>query len=144
LASCGGPALTKVTGTVKYKDKPVSNATVIFVPDAGGVQGAATTDGNGKYTMGCNLGVGVPPGAYSVKIKSQVKPLQEGSPTSGMTPGSAEYAQAYQNAMRSSHGKNAYKTTKDPDAIPEKYDSGAELKAAVENSGSQEINFELK
>ena len=145
LTACGGPNLTKVTGTVKYNDKPVSNATVVFTPDAGtGVVGAATTDSSGNYALGCSLGAGVPPGAYSVKIKSPVKPKQDGNPMDGLTPGTPEYEKAYMEVSQSSRQAQAYATRKDPDAIPAKYDTGSELKALVDSSGTQVIDFDLK
>lgn len=143
LTACGGPELTKVAGTVKYNDKPVSNATVVFTPDAGGPVGAATTDKDGKYGLGSSLGAGIPPGAYSVKIKSQVKPIGDANPMDGLTPGSPEYEKAYMEVSQSSRQANAYRTQKDPDAIPAKYDSGSELKALIDASGTQVVDFDL-
>ena len=144
LAGCGGPALTKVTGKVTYKGKPAVNATVIFAPDGEGATGAGTTDGQGNYAIACNLGIGVPPGAYSVKIKSKVEPQQDSDPMAGLQPGSPEYAEAYNQLRSSSSGRNAYKTKKGSDAIPDKYNSGTELKALVDTGDSQEINFDLE
>jgi hypothetical protein len=143
LAGCGGQHLTKVSGTVTYKGKPAKNATVFFSPDGGGITGAATTDGQGKYTLGCNLGIGVPPGPYSVKIKSKVEPVQQTDPMAGLEPGSPEYAEAYQRA-REGGRSSAYKTKAPDDAIPAKYETGEELKAVVDNTDSQEINFDLE
>jgi hypothetical protein len=145
LTSCGGgPQLTKVSGNVKYKGKAIANATVIFEPDGGvGTVGAATTDSSGNYNLGSNLGTGVPAGAYSVKIKSKVKLVDETDPMAGLTPGSKEYEQAYMKASTRSSA-DAYKTKKDPDSIPEKYDTGSELKQIVEAKSSQVIDFDLK
>jgi hypothetical protein len=144
LAACGGPELTKVTGIVKYKGNPVSNATVVFTPDGDGVVGAATTDSNGKYALGSTKGAGVPAGAYSVKIKSQVKPETDSDPMAGLTPGSPEYERAYMEVAQSSREARAYRTKKDPNAIPAKYDTGSELKALVDRASTQEINFDLE
>lgn len=144
LTSCGGgPQLTKVSGNVKYKGQAVANATVIFEPDGGGTVGAATTDSNGDYKLGSSLGAGVPAGAYSVKIKSKVKLVDETDPMAGLQPGSKEYEQAYMKASSRS-SEDAYKTKKDPDAIPEKYNTGSELKELVEAASSQVIDFDLK
>jgi len=144
LTACGGPQLTKVTGTVKYKDKPVSNATIVFTPDAGGVVGAATTDSSGNYAIGCSLGAGIPAGAYSVKIKSQAKPVVDTDPMAGLTSGTPEYERAYMEVAQSSREAKAYRTQKDPDAIPAKYDSGSELKALVDLAATQVVDFDLK
>ncbi len=144
LTSCGGgPQVTKVSGNVKYKGKPVAEATVIFEPDGGGTVGAATTDSSGNYNLGSNSGSGVPAGAYSVRITSKVKLVDETDPMAGLQPGSKEYEEAYMKASSRS-AADAYKTKKDPDAIPAKYGSGSELKQIVEATSSQVIDFDLK
>jgi len=146
LASCGGPKLTKVSGIVTYKGKPLENVTVQFAPDGGGIVGAATTDGSGKYDIGSSLGWGIPPGAYSVKIKPQITSAA-GAPTNpmaGLTPGSPEYADAYRKAMSGGGRPNdAYKPAKNADGLPEKYQSGI-LKAMVQDVGSQVLDFKLE
>ena len=145
LTSCGGgPQLTKVSGSVKYKGKAVANATVIFEPDGGvGTVGAATTDSSGNFNIGSSLGSGVPAGAYSVKITSKPKMVEEVDPMAGLVPGSKEYEEAYMRVSTRSSAE-AYKTKKDPDAIPEKYGTGSELKQIVEAKGAQVIDFDLK
>ena len=144
LSSCGGgPQLTKVSGNVKYKGKAVADATVVFEPDGGGTVGAATTDSNGDYKLGSNSGAGVPAGAYSVKIKSKAKLVNDVDPMAGLVHGSKEYEEAYMKASTRS-SQDAYKTKKDPDDIPEKYNSGSELKEKVEAKSSQVIDFDLK
>jgi hypothetical protein len=145
LTSCGGgPKLTKVSGNVKYKGKAVADATVIFEPDGGGIVGAATTDSSGNYTLGSNSGAGVPAGAYSVKIQSKVKLVENTSPMAGLEPGSKEYEAAYMKASSSGTKSSSYKTAKDSEAIPEKYGTGSELKQIVEAGPSQVIDFDLK
>ena len=144
FASCGGERLTKVSGTVKYKDKPVANATVVFTPVTGGITGAATTDANGLYSLSSTLGAGIRAGAYEVRIKSQAKPLSgDTNPMAGLEPGSPEYAAAYKNASGSSRDKKTYKTAVDPNAIPEKYDTGTELKATIDAVSTQTVDFTL-
>jgi hypothetical protein len=138
--------LTKVSGIVTYKDKPLENVTVQFVPDGGGVVGAATTDANGKYDIGCSLGWGVPPGSYTVKIKPQVAAASgtPENPMAGLTPGSPEYAEAYKKLMSGGGRPNdQYKQAKPSDTFPEKYQQGA-LKAMVDAVGSQTIDFKLE
>ena len=145
FASCGGERLTKVSGTVKYNDKLVANATVIFTPNDGGITGAATTDNNGYYSLSSTLGAGVREGSYEVRIKSQAKPASgDSNPMAGLAPGSPEYAEAYRNVSGSSRDKKTYKTAVDPNAIPEKYESGTELKAVINAVASQTVDFSLK
>ena len=145
FASCGGERLTKVSGTVKYKDKSVANATVIFTPNGDGITGAATTDTNGYYALSSTLGAGVRAGSYEVRIKSQAKPASaDTNPMAGLEPGSPEYAEAYRNVSGSSRDKKTYKTAVDPNAIPEKYESGTELKAVVDAVATQTVDFSLK
>jgi hypothetical protein len=144
LTACGGPKLTKVSGNVKYKGKPVANASVIFQPDGGsGSVGAATTDSEGNYKLGSDLGSGIPAGSYSVSIASEVKLVNDTDPMAGLTPGSKEYEAAYMKAS-STPAEEAYKKKKDPNAIPEKYGSGKELKETVKDSSSQVIDFDLE
>jgi len=145
FASCGGERLTKVSGTVKYKDKPVANATVVFTPVEGGVSGASTTDTNGVYSLSSTLGIGIRAGSYEVRIKSQAKPVSaDTNPMAGLEPGSPEYAQAYMNVSSSSGDKKTYKTAIDPNAIPEKYNSGTDLKAAIDAVPTQTVDFTLQ
>ena len=144
FASCGGERLTKVSGTVKYKGKAASNVTVIFTPVGGGITGAATTNDSGLYSLSSQLGAGVRAGAYEVSIKSQAKPVGETNPMAGLEPGSPEYAEAYRNAASSSRDKKTYKLAVDPNAIPEKYNTGGELKATVDATSSQTIDFTLE
>ena len=145
LTSCGGGhEVTKVSGNVKYKGKAVANATVIFEPDGGGgTVGASTTDSNGNYNLGSSSGAGVPAGSYSVKITSAAKMVDDVDPMAGLVRGSKEYEAAYMKASSRSAAE-AYKTKIDPDAIPEKYGTGGELKQIVEKKSSQVIDFDLK
>lgn len=146
LASCGGPKLTKVSGVVTYKDKPLENVTVQFAPDGGGVVGAASTDASGKYDIGCTLGWGVPPGSYTVKIKPQITAAAgaPSNPMAGLSPGSPEYEAAYKKAMSGGGRPNdAYKPAKPNDSFPDKYQDGS-IKAMVQDVGSQVLDFKLE
>jgi hypothetical protein len=53
LAGCdsGGPKIVKVSGTVMHGGKPVPNIEVFFQPTTGR-NSVATTDANGKFTLG--------------------------------------------------------------------------------------------
>ncbi|MFN3193164.1 MAG: carboxypeptidase-like regulatory domain-containing protein [Aureliella sp.] len=147
LCGCGGSNLTKVSGTVTLDGKPVADAIVSFVPDTGeGPTSVGSTDSSGKYTVACSLGVGVPPGAYSVKIKERAKAaVPDGAdPMAGLEPGSPEYIAKYQEMMSGGNQSKNYKAPKKKSGgIPEKYNSGSELKALVEGA-SQTIDFEMQ
>lgn len=147
LTSCGGPKLTRVSGVVTYKGKPQENVTVQFAPDGGGVVGAATTDAAGKYDIGCSLGWGVPPGAYTIKIKPQITAAAGApdNPMANLAPGSPEYEAAYKKAMSGGGRPNdQYKPAKpSADTIPEEYQNG-KLKAVVQDVGKQVLDFAIE
>ncbi len=135
--------LTPVTGTVTLDGAPVANAVVTFVSDSGGMACSGSTDTSGKYLLGCQYGAGAPAGAYSVQIKSREVAKAAGTnPMSGLSPGTPEYNAAYQKMMSSGPNQTAYKE-KTKGEIPEKYNSGAELKAVVGPS-SETIDFKLE
>ena len=146
LASCGGPKLTKVSGIVSYKGKPLENITVQFAPDGGGVVGAAMTDATGKYDIGCSLGWGVPPGSYSINLKPQTRAAEGDSsnPMAGLAPGSAEYEAAYKKAASGGGRPNdQYKQVKSKDSFPDEYQRG-KFKAMVQDVGSQVLDFKIE
>ncbi|MFN7290010.1 MAG: carboxypeptidase-like regulatory domain-containing protein [Pirellula sp.] len=146
LASCGGPKLTKVSGVVTYKGKPIENLTVQFAPDGGGVVGAATTDATGKYDIGCSLGWGVPPGSYSINLKPPTKTVagDSSNPMAGLAQGTPEYEAAYKKAMSGGARPNdQYKQVKDKDSLPDEYQRG-KLKAMVQDVGSQVLDFKIE
>ena len=134
--------MTRVTGTVTLDGAPAVDAVVTFVADSGGLACAGSTDISGKYTMACQEGVGVPPGAYSVRIKSREKPTNNANPMAGFTPGTPEYTEAYKKQMSGGGNRQDYKE-KYIGAIPDKYNSGATLKATVGKS-SETIDFKLE
>lgn len=66
-----------VTGTVKYKGKPIEGALVLFIPVEGtiGTGGSGTTASGGAYTIMSNQGKeGLPPGSYKVVISKTAMP----------------------------------------------------------------------
>jgi hypothetical protein len=79
LAGCGsqGPATYTVTGQVTYKDAPVADAQIAFVPEstAGDVKPArGQTDSQGNYTLKTYLGPGdEASGAMAGKYKVTVE-----------------------------------------------------------------------
>lgn len=63
----GGPALAKVTGTVKFKGQPLNAATVTFIyPD--GQMASGTSDQNGKFEMTTGGRDGAPIGTAKVTV----------------------------------------------------------------------------
>ena len=96
LAGCGkgvvppDPSVV-VTGVVTMDGKPLSKATVRFVPKEGAKQGfggSGVTDSAGKYELRSLVGeeaaVGTPPGKYTIIITKMVKP--DGSVADMMEP----------------------------------------------------------
>jgi hypothetical protein len=53
LVGCGdsGPTLVDAGGTVTYQGAPLPEATVVFVPEAGGLPASGRTDDQGRFTL---------------------------------------------------------------------------------------------
>jgi hypothetical protein len=70
------PPTAKVTGKVEEKGKPVSGASVFFVPTTQGVQAAfGTTDESGNYQLTTfEPNDGAMPGAFKIKVTKFDKP----------------------------------------------------------------------
>jgi hypothetical protein len=72
LASCGSkPGVVKVTGTLSYKGKPVTNAHLDFIPDSGRATWAETDD-QGHFVVHYDRtqdGIAVGKNKVSIKIK---------------------------------------------------------------------------
>lgn len=75
IAGCadGGPALGTVSGTVTLDGKPLANAIVSFVPEAGGRPSVGTTDEQGNYQLGYIDRLGALIGNHKVSITSVVQ-----------------------------------------------------------------------
>lgn len=75
VAGCAdnGPALGTVSGTVTMDGKPLPNAIVSFVPEAGGRASVGTTDENGNYNLGFIDRMGALVGKHKVSITSVVQ-----------------------------------------------------------------------
>ena len=68
LAGCGdsGPKIVPVTGTLKYKGQPVTNATLWFQPETGRPSWGQT-DEQGHFTLNYDRGhEGAVPGKHKV------------------------------------------------------------------------------
>ena len=70
IAGCGdgGPKLVKAGGAVKYKDAPLAEADVVFVPDEGGQPSIGRTDEDGRFTLQTSGRPGAPVGMHKVSI----------------------------------------------------------------------------
>lgn len=91
-SGCGGadgPEIASVRGTIKMDGEPLPNATVLFIPQAGGRPAGARTDENGEYELNFGSGrQGAIPGENKVRISTLSDPMpdEEGN----MVPGSPE------------------------------------------------------
>lgn len=81
LAGCGGgPNVVKVTGTLKYKGKPVTNAYIDFLPADGQRPSWGTTDPEGRFTLEYDektKGAAVGKHKVFVRMKPQTRAEQE-------------------------------------------------------------------
>ena len=70
FAGCGdgGPKLVKAGGVVEYKDAPLAEADVVFVPDEGGQPSIGRTDKDGRFTLQTSGRQGAPPGDHKVSV----------------------------------------------------------------------------
>lgn len=131
-AGCGGktgPRFYKITGTISYKGKPVSGASISFIPqDKSARPARGTTDEKGQYRLTTlDPGDGVVAGKHSVAIALR-------APYDGPKP--AHVGGAYDEELQDL-GKPL---------IPEKYFSPltSQLMAEVTDGGKLVVDFELK
>lgn len=87
--------LVKVTGTVQFDGKPLTQGTISFVAEGqGAVNAAGDIDGTGKYTLSTHeKGDGAPPGNYKVRIESWASPPKMDE--TGTDPGKAAIPEKY-------------------------------------------------
>lgn len=130
LAGCGksGPEMGRVAGKVTYKDQPLANATVTFVPSAEGQRpGIGITDASGNYRLTTiEPGDGALVGSHKVSIVALAP--YDGKIPEGMGAAYLEEVQA-----------------KGKPLIPQRYFTAgsSELTADVK-SGSNTCDFTLK
>jgi hypothetical protein len=85
VVGCSGepiPETTPVTGVVTYKDKPVADATVSFVPvGEGGRAATAVTDLDGSFSVTTFVAdrekEGAVPGDYAIAVTKMSEPAEE-------------------------------------------------------------------
>lgn len=88
LLGCGGSKTPHVTGTIKFKGKPLAGAHVSFWPVEGtGRAASGFTDSNGRFKLGTlSADDGAAPGQYRVSViaRGPDRPLKPGEVGSGM------------------------------------------------------------
>jgi hypothetical protein len=136
FAGCGddGPPLGTVTGQVTMDGKPLENALVTFIPEAGGGTAVGQTDANGNYTLATGARKGALVGTHKVAVTT-VKTASGGGEV--MEAGSDAYEK---QAMGGSAADYNAAATAEP--IPTKYNSATTLQHEV-TSGRNVINLEL-
>lgn len=129
LLGCGSNT-NSVTGTVTLDGKPVSDATIQFVPDGAGRDATGQTDKNGYFSMSTfKPGDGVVPGTYKVVI---APPLGEPDKTQHANAGDAMNAPA------------AKPVPKKASSFPEKYTRPDQTPLTQEVPAKGKVVFELK
>jgi hypothetical protein len=68
-AGCGGPV--DVQGKVLMDGKPLAKATVVFVPEEGGLEAGAVTDEEGSFRLSTSKSDGAKPGEYLVTVSKK-------------------------------------------------------------------------
>jgi len=85
LAGCDrGPQLVPASGKLTLRSKPVPNADIVFVPDAGGAPVIGRTGESGEFTLNTNGEEGAYVGTYKVAVTA-VKLKKEVSETEALS-----------------------------------------------------------
>jgi len=85
LAGCDrGPQLIPATGKLTFRSKPVPNADIVFVPDAGGTPVIGRTSETGEFALNTNGEDGAYVGSYKVAVTA-VKVKREVSETEALS-----------------------------------------------------------
>ena len=71
IAGCSPAKESSVSGRVTLDGSPVSQGTVAFEPQAGGMLARGALDADGNYELMTNQVEGVAPGKYRVKVLAQ-------------------------------------------------------------------------
>ena len=149
-AGCGGsgPKLYPASGTVNYDGKPLADASILFIPQAGRPS-IGSTDATGKYAMSTGANPGVPAGTYSVTISKSSSGGEAGGsdvqlpPTDGQV-SEEEIKKVQEQLQQQMRGMD--KRPRPKTAIPLKYSlpEGSGLSAIVTADSAKNVfNFEL-
>lgn len=81
LGCDSGPAVYPASGVVRFENgQPVRNASIEFVPKAGGPSPRARIDAEGRFVLGTYASDdGAPPGAYLVIVIQPLPPSASGA-----------------------------------------------------------------
>lgn len=120
---CGssGPKRYKVSGTVKYKDTPVTSGTITFLDESTKAVVAGTTITNGAYEI--PAAGGLVAGKYLVSVSYPDPKGAAPAPKEGEAPGASREVK---------------------ETLPTKYNRDTELRAEVKADGANEFSFDLK
>jgi hypothetical protein len=114
VTGCDNPAPAKVTGTITFENKPLSGATVTFIPDNGSRSSEGSTNADGKYELRFSASMkGAVAGEHKVEIRTAPTEIDSES------------------------------KEKIVERLPEKYHNATELKITLK-SGNQVVDFDLK
>ena len=148
LAGCSGGAdkvaTVPVSGTIKLKGQPVSNARVVFRATGLPRNPAGTTDAQGQYKLTTmDPDDGAPVGNYTVTVTLLTT---TNAPPPG--PGAAT-SPDYMKIMKGGGGAPSTESKSDAQAaggIPAKYGRAedSDLKANVTKEGSNKFDFDLQ
>ena len=147
-AGCGpsAPKLYPASGTVTYEEKPLANATVIFIPQSGRPS-MATTDASGKYTISTNGKPGAPLGTYNVTVSWKEGSADAAAPATEMPTDNTEVSSEQMLEIQDNMSKMAMKM-RDRDSkesnqagIPAKYSipEGSGLTAKVTEDATKNV-----
>jgi hypothetical protein len=133
LCGCGGsegPALSPVSGTVLYKNKPITGATVTMISEKGMISNGFT-DNDGKFRMTTGGRPGVPVGNAKVGIAKM----------SGSTTIDVKALKPEDMRKMQSEGGGVAKDLTPKSEIPVKYADPAKSKlvAAVNPDGKKNV-----
>lgn len=119
-AGCGpgGPDIAGVKGKVTMDGEPLADASVIFVPVAGGRPAAARTDAEGNYELNFSGGrKGTIPGMNKVQITTELGTYE---------------------------GDDGKMIPARPETVPMEYNTQSTLEVNVVDGQMNEANFDLK
>ncbi|NOX53834.1 MAG: carboxypeptidase regulatory-like domain-containing protein [Planctomycetes bacterium] len=117
--TASGPKTVPVSGTVTMDGKPLANAMVRFIPEAGGRPSFGITDAQGRYELSYTESQkGAILGKHRVEITTYGVGAEEDEEYGGASPGATK------------------------ETVPAKYNVNSELTAVVEDKNN-EFNFEL-
>ena len=128
--SCSDPLfkeeIARVSGTVTYKGKPLTNGRVTFHQTSSGTVIGGTLDDKGQYTLTFAAGLDVPAGSYQVTVR----PPEIKMPIASEAPVETEVAD---------------QADKEQSPIPKKYFyiKSSDLKAEVV-AGKNQFDFDLE